>query len=291
MISEILIGSASFLLALFCLIYVNKTRGSRRPAPGPLGALKDRHTVYSGTLFALMTASAVSVIKCVLSLSGAETGVLKVFGIIYIAFQIIFFLIFVLYAVNVFIRGSGKSDRAAVLVLTAVILTGAAIRVFFSVGVELFFEAVALFGCMILLEQKDDAANSGKNKYPHFGVMIAVAVTLAAVLVINVLLIMNISNTQSDKLGNTQLDVIKSELQDTITEAEANLLHTSIGAEQLMESGASRGELLKYFYGQREKYLTNDSFKNVYIAGPDWHIVPDFDAPEDFHAAERVWYI
>ncbi len=30
---------------------------------------------------------------------------------------------------------------------------------------------------------------------------------------------------------------------------------------------------------------------NVYIAGADWHIVPDFNAPEGFHAAERVWYI
>ena len=30
---------------------------------------------------------------------------------------------------------------------------------------------------------------------------------------------------------------------------------------------------------------------NVYIAGADWHIVPDFNAPEGFHAAEQVWYI
>ena len=30
---------------------------------------------------------------------------------------------------------------------------------------------------------------------------------------------------------------------------------------------------------------------NIYIAGRDWHIVPGFDAPPDFHAAERVWYI
>ena len=26
-------------------------------------------------------------------------------------------------------------------------------------------------------------------------------------------------------------------------------------------------------------------------AGSDWHSVPGFDAPPDFHASERVWYI
>lgn len=25
--------------------------------------------------------------------------------------------------------------------------------------------------------------------------------------------------------------------------------------------------------------------------GRAWHIVPDFDAPDDFHASERVWYL
>lgn len=51
-------------------------------------------------------------------------------------------------------------------------------------------------------------------------------------------------------------------------------------------------ELREYFCEQRENYLSGSgSFMNVYIAGPDWHIVPAFDAPADFHAAERVWYL
>ena len=69
------------------------------------------------------------------------------------------------------------------------------------------------------------------------------------------------------------------------------MLRVVIGAEQLMEAGASREALTEYFYEQRDKYQSSDSFLNVYIAGRDWHIVPDFAAPEGFHAAERVWYI
>ncbi len=113
---------------------------------------------------------------------------------------------------------------------------------------------------------------------------LAVALTLLAVIAMNVALILNLSRAQSDEIGNTQLDVIRSDLQDTITEAETQVLRVAIGAEQLMESGASREALSDYFVAQRDKYLYDDDFMNVYIAGRDWHIIPDFDAPKDFHA-------
>lgn len=120
---------------------------------------------------------------------------------------------------------------------------------------------------------------------------LAVGLTLLAVIAMNVTLILNFSNAQSEEIGNTQLDVIRSDLQETITEAETGVLYVVMGAEQLMEAGASREALAEYFNAQRDKYRASDSFLNVYIAGRDWHIVPDFNAPEGFHAAERVWYI
>lgn len=119
----------------------------------------------------------------------------------------------------------------------------------------------------------------------------AVALTLLAVIIMNVALILNLSRAQSDEIGNTQLDVISSDLQDTITEAQTHVLRGAIGAEQLMESGASREALSDYLNAQRDKYLANPDFMNVYIAGRNWHIIPDFEAPENFHASERVWYI
>lgn len=55
-----------------------------------------------------------------------------------------------------------------------------------------------------------------------------------AVIALNVVLILRLSRAQSDELGNTQLDVIRSDLEDTITEAETDVLRVAMGAEQLM---------------------------------------------------------
>ena len=164
-----------------------------------------------------------------------------------------------------------------------------AVRLIWHVRVDLFFEAVALFGGAALAAQ-GESSRDGDRRF-RGGVTLAVALTLLAVIAMNVALILNLSRAQSDEIGNTQLDVIRSDLQDTITEAETQVLRVAIGAEQLMESGASREALSDYFVAQRDKYLSDDDFMNVYIAGRDWHIIPDFDAPKDFHASERVWYI
>ena len=47
------------------------------------------------------------------------------------------------------------------------------------------------------------------------------------------------------------------------------MLRVAHGAEQLLESGASRETLAEYFISQREKYLSDSSFMNTYIAGRD----------------------
>ena len=142
MISELILGSASFLLSLFCLICgvkVRKSRGCPKPK-GALAALCDRHTVYFCAPLSLMIASIIAAVKSILSLTGAGAGVLTVFGVLYIVFEVVFFLVFALYAAEVFIRAPGRSDRVTVSVLAAVALTGVAIRVFCSVGVEHFLK-------------------------------------------------------------------------------------------------------------------------------------------------------
>ena len=120
---------------------------------------------------------------------------------------------------------------------------------------------------------------------------LVLALVILLVIAIDASLILRLSRARSDELGNTQLDVIRSDLEDTITGAETALLRVAMGAEQLMETGAAQEELTEYFYAQRDKYQPNASFKNVYIANPDWLIVPDFNAPEGFHAPERSWFI
>ena len=136
------------------------------------------------------------------------------------------------------------------------------------------------------MRRKQKRGNRAQNR-----ITAAIAVAILAVIAIDIVLIARLSRAQSDALGNTQLDVIRSDLEDTITEAQTNVLRVAMSAEQLMEAGASQEELTAFFYGQRDKYQSFDSFKNVYIANPDWLIVPDFSAPEGFHATERSWFV
>ena len=119
--------------------------------------------------------------------------------------------------------------------------------------------------------------------------MITVTLVFLLGVAINVALMLNLTRAQADEIGRIQLDVIRSDLQDTLSSAEANLLHTAIRAEQLIDADAPRDSIEHFILDQRENLLADDSFMNIYIAGSDY--VPGFDAPTDFHAAERVWYI
>lgn len=221
---------------------------------------------------------------------GAGARALSGFGLTHLILQIILLILFILYMAALLRRGEARgNDAASLLPLAAVAAVGVVLRAAWSIRVDFFFEAVALFGAMALVERGDDPR--GEDRRFRGGMTLAVALLLLAVIAMNVALILNLSRDQSDEIGNTQLDVIRSDLQDTITEAETRVLRVAIGAEQLMESGASREALTEYFYAQRDKYLSSDDFMNVYIAGRDWHIIPDFDAPDDFHAAARVWYV
>ena len=80
---------------------------------------------------------------------------------VYIGLQALFFLLFPFYALST-VRNRGGF---ASLGLAAVCLAGAAIRIAFSVQVELFFEAAAMFGCMVLLEQREKTSELGMDNH------------------------------------------------------------------------------------------------------------------------------
>lgn len=288
---EMILKTASLLLGLFCLLFcVRRRREVYFPLPRGLSEwLKNRHAAYLAMLGAL-TASAIASLA-----EGLMADAPRWLGAAYLALQAVLLLAFAHYAVALFSRGHPGAargrDRAAFMLLALIAAVGVALRAIWDIRVELFFEALALFGCAVLLEQDEAPSARGANRCLGTGVTLAVGLTLLAVIAMNVTLILNFSNAQSEEIGNTQLDVIRSDLQETITEAETGVLYVAMGAEQLMEAGASREALAEYFNAQRDKYRASDSFLNVYIAGRDWHIVPDFNAPEGFHAAERVWYI
>lgn len=168
---------------------------------------------------------------------------------------------------------------------------GVLVRAIWSAPVDLFFASVSVFGCMVMFERETDAAENGMSERFRLAGVAAVALIFALAVVIDVVLVLNLTRTQSDEIGRIKLDIIRSELQDTLSSAEADLLHVAIRAEQLIDADVSREAIERFILDQRENLLADESFMNLYIAGRDWHFVPGFDAPPDFHAARRVWYI
>ena len=131
---------------------------------------------------------------------------------------------------------------------------------------------------------------SGKRK--DYWLMAAITLIFLLVMAVQVQMIYRMTGRQTEEIGQMQLENIRSELQGTITQAEEVLGHVALRSEQLLSSGISQEDLQKFFYAQKaeQKTLTNGVCFNVYIARPDWAIIPDFNMPEDYHAAERLWY-
>ena len=127
-----------------------------------------------------------------------------------------------------------------------------------------------------------------------FAIIIVITVIFLLVIVMNDRLIFKITSNQTQEIGQTQLEVIRSDFQGAIQTAEGATLRMAMEAEQLLKSGATREQLEQFFYRRKreQKNLTNGVCFNayIYVADKDWTIIPDFDMPKDYHATERLWY-
>ena len=186
-----------------------------------------------------------------------------------VVLRILFFCLFALYT-----RSLPKAERKASVLLMIVAVLGVLVRAIWSAPVDLFFASVSAFGCMALFEREPDPAKNGMSERFRLAGMAAVTLIFALAVLINVVLVLNLTRTQSDEIGRIKLDIIRSELQDTLSSAEANLLHTAIRAEQLIGADDSRASIEHLILDQRESLLADESFMNIYIAGSDWHFVP-----------------
>ena len=281
--NDIALWLPALLLPLFCLIYsIAARRELYFPLPKGFSAkLRNQHTVFLALLCVLMLAAAASIAE-------AEGGKDTLHWIDTAGASLRVILLCLL---AVYIAALPKADRKSSVIHAAVAIAGVLVRAIWSVPVDLFFLSISAFGCMVMFERDQDAADNRMSDRFRLAAMIAVTLTFLLAVVINAALILNLTRTQSDEIGRIQLDIIRSDLQDTLSSAEANLLHTAIRAEQLINADASRDSVKHFILDQRESFLADESFMNLYIAGKDWHYVPGFDAPPDFHAAERVWYI
>ena len=123
-------------------------------------------------------------------------------------------------------------------------------------------------------------------------IIAAIAIIFLLVMAMKVNIIFEMTAHQTEEIGQMQLEDIRSELQGTITRAEDVLGRVASDSEKLLSDGITQDELRKFFYAQKseQKSLTKGVCFNVYIAQKDWAIIPDFNMPADYHAAERLWY-
>ena len=124
-------------------------------------------------------------------------------------------------------------------------------------------------------------------------IILMLVVVFSAALATNTRLIRISMKEQTEKVGQTQISSIKKDFENYIVGAENALLRVASGAEQLQAERDGREALEDYIVEQKKMQIdASDGVRfNVYIAGQGWHIIPDFDAPADYHATDRNWYV
>ena len=125
-----------------------------------------------------------------------------------------------------------------------------------------------------------------------FAIIIIMTAIFLFVIAMNVRLIYHVTSNQTEEIGQMQLEIISSDLQGTLFQAESATLRVAMEAGQMLKAQTPRKELEDFFYKRKhdQKHLTDGVCFNTYIAGKDWSIIPDFEMPADYHAAERIWY-
>ena len=206
-------------------------------------------------------------------------------GAFYVAFGLVFFLLTK--------KNVPMTDRRAMMIILMIATAGFVIQGLFSVKVELFFESVGMLCFLLLLEGRDSSEKSRSNSRISRSFIVAIALIFTAVIIMSVMMLYNAGTDQTDKIGEVQLNNLKGEMQQTLSDSENSLLRYSMGLEQMLNNSAKPDEIEKFIRDQQKYYsdLSGGSCFRVYAASSDWTIIPDFDMPEEYHAVERVWYL
>lgn len=119
-------------------------------------------------------------------------------------------------------------------------------------------------------------------------VIISIAVILLTILLLEVSMVFGQVQKQTKELGVSQLESISRELERSIYDAEGLTMQIALEAREHL---GDENEIRDFIYEKKQATITkNIGVFNVYIAGSDWWIIPDFDAPSDYVAQDRSWY-
>ena len=120
------------------------------------------------------------------------------------------------------------------------------------------------------------------------GVIIIIAVMLLAIMFMDTWMVFGQTRQQTKDSGTYQLENISGELESTISEAEKLTMSYALSVQEYL---SNKDALSYYIYKQKAELLKKNSGAfNLYVAGSDWSIIPDFNMPDDYVITERLWY-
>ena len=133
----------------------------------------------------------------------------------------------------------------------------------------------------------------GRNMKSNRKSIILIVVITVVLLIANALemvMVFRLTSAQAMQSGSNRLASISGQLTATIGEAR---ITTQQFATEALNYLSNRKKLESFVIRRKAELIeqTDGVCYNAYIAGKDWHFVPDFDEPEDFVASKRTWYI
>ena len=131
-----------------------------------------------------------------------------------------------------------------------------------------------------------------QGKRSDFVMITAITLIFLLMIAMNVRLMFVMISKQAEEIGQSQLEIIRSDFQGNLQTAENTTIKLAMETEQLLKSNAQFEEVEKFFVASKREQirLTDGVCFNVYMANENWTIVPDFDAPPEYHTKERLWY-
>ena len=138
--------------------------------------------------------------------------------------------------------------------------------------------------------KKKSGSRHGK-KY-SYGFIGAIFIVLVIVLLLNVLLIYNMTVNQIEAIGQNQMKSITRNLQSMLSEAEYMTSVLADHVEERIGQGASREEMTDYFREQSalQNQLSDGICMNAFLVRDDYIVLPGYDLPDGFDVTERIWY-
>lgn len=130
-----------------------------------------------------------------------------------------------------------------------------------------------------------------KKRQTRLHILLIVGILLLATVItaLNVRTIFTVTAKQTEELGSLQMSEIRAQLQGALDKARQDTLTVSAAVEMLIAK--DKMDSLETFLRAQRDALHAESCINVYVAGEDWFVIPDFVPPEGFDQTTREWYI